>query len=112
MALIVGAITWGLIIWAVVVYRKRKEDDTLPVQLRYHVPLEVMYIVLPIFMIGVLFWFTARDMTAIEDTSETPDLVVQVMGKQWAWDFNYVTDDVHSTSVHLEDVVGRAISLV
>lgn len=105
-ALIVGAITWGLIIWAVVVYRKRKEDDTLPVQLRYHVPLEVMYIVLPIFMIGVLFWFTARDMTAIEDTSETPDLVVQVMGKQWAWDFNYVTDDVHSTSVHLEDVAG------
>lgn len=105
-ALIVGAITWGLIIWAVVVYRKRKEDTTLPVQLRYHVPLEVMYIVLPIFMIGVLFWFTARDMAAIEDTSETPDLVVQVVGKQWAWDFNYVSDDVHDTSVHLEDVAG------
>ena len=52
-ALAVGVIVWGLIIWAVAVYRKRKDDDVLPVQLRYHIPLEVMYIVLPILMIGV-----------------------------------------------------------
>lgn len=103
-ALIVGAITWGLMIWCVVVYRKRKDDEALPVQLRYHVPLEIMYVILPLFMIGVLFYFTERDMTAIEDASATPDLVVEVVGKQWSWDFNYVTDDVHEANVHIEDV--------
>ncbi|WP_243758365.1 aa3-type cytochrome oxidase subunit II [Actinotalea soli] len=103
-ALIVGAITWGLIIWCVAVYRKRKDDDTLPVQLRYHVPLEIMYVILPILMVGVLFFFTARDMDAIEDTDADPDVVVQVYGKQWSWDFNYVDEDVYDTGVHVIDI--------
>ncbi|MEK8228781.1 hypothetical protein NKG05_26465 [Oerskovia sp. M15] len=37
-ALIVGVITWGLILWCVAVYRKRKDDHVLPVQTRYHLP--------------------------------------------------------------------------
>ncbi|HEY0216066.1 MAG TPA: cytochrome c oxidase subunit II, partial [Cellulomonas sp.] len=103
-ALIVGVITWGLIIWCVAVYRKRKDDDQLPVQLRYHVPLEIMYVILPIIMVGVLFYYTARDMSAIEDTSAEPDLTVQVIGKQWSWDFNYVDDDTYDTGQHAQDI--------
>ncbi len=102
--LIVGLITWGLMLWCVVVYRKRKGDNTFPVQLRYHVPLEILYIVLPIFMIGTFFFYTNRDTTAIEDVSATPDVTIEVIGKQWAWDINYLDDDVYETSVHLRDV--------
>ncbi|WP_263118810.1 cytochrome c oxidase subunit II [Cellulomonas fimi] len=103
-ALIVGVLVWGLIIWCVAVYRKRKEDDQLPVQLRYHVPLEIMYVILPIIMVGVLFYYTARDMTEIQDTTAEPDLTVQVIGKQWSWDFNYVDDDVYDTGEHAQNV--------
>ncbi|KGM12956.1 aa3-type cytochrome oxidase subunit II [Cellulomonas bogoriensis] len=103
-ALIVGAITWGLILWCVAVYRKRKDDEVLPVQVRYHVPLEVMYVVLPIFMVGVFFYFTARDLSEVEDVSQEPDIVVEVYGKQWSWDFNYVDDDVWDTGVHVIDI--------
>ena len=103
-ALVVGLITWGLILWCITVYRKRKDDDTLPVQLRYHVPLEIMYVILPILMIGVLYFYTERDTTAIEDISAEPDLVVEVVGKQWSWDFNYVEDGVYETGVHVQDV--------
>ena len=104
-ALIVGLITWGLILWCVTVYRKRKSDDRLPVQLRYHVPLEITYVVLPIILIGVLFFYTARDISAIEDVSTAdPDLTVQVVGKQWSWDFNYLDEDVYETGVHAQDV--------
>ncbi|WP_146951708.1 aa3-type cytochrome oxidase subunit II [Cellulomonas soli] len=103
-ALIVGVITWGLILWCVAVYRKRKDDDVLPVQLRYHVPLEIMYVILPIIMVGVLFFYTARDMTAINDTSAEPDLTVQVIGKQWSWDVNYLDDDVYDTGQHAQGV--------
>jgi len=104
--LIVGAITWGLMIWCVVVYRKRKGDERLPVQLRYHVPLEIMYVVLPFLMVGVFFYYTARDMAEIEDVSQEPDVTVQVIGKQWSFDFNYLDDDVHEAGVHAEDIGG------
>jgi cytochrome c oxidase subunit 2 len=100
-ALFVGLVTWGLMLWCVAVYRKRKDDDTLPVQLRYHVPLEIMYVIVPILMIGVLYFYTDRDITAIEDVSAEPDLVVQAIGKQWSWDFNYLTDDGYSTGQHV-----------
>lgn len=103
-ALAVGAITWGLILWCVAVYRKRKDDDTLPVQLRYHVPLEVMYVILPIVMVGVLFYYTNRDTMAITDTSAEPDVNIQVIGKQWSWDFNYLDEDVYETGQHAQDI--------
>ena len=104
-ALVVGLLTWGLMLWCVTVYRKRKSDDTLPVQLRYHVPLEITYVVLPIIMVGVLFFYTARDISAIEDVSTAePDLTVQVVAKQWSWDFNYLDEDVYETGVHAQDV--------
>ncbi len=103
-ALIVGVLTWGLILWCVAVYRKRKGDDQLPVQLRYHVPLEIMYVILPIIMVGVLFYYTARDMSAIEDNTAEPDLTVQVIGKQWSWDFNYLDDDVYDTGQQAQHI--------
>lgn len=104
-ALLVGVAVWGLIVWCVTVYRKRKDDDVLPIQLRYHVPLEIMYTVIPVLMIGVLFYYTARDMSALEDvTTEEPDVVVEVYGKQWSWDFNYLDEDVWDSGVHVEDI--------
>ena len=103
-ALVVGVIVWGLVLWAVTVYRKRKDDDVLPVQLRYHVPLEVMYIVLPILMIGVMYIYTARDIEAITEVQEDPDVVVEVYGKQWSWDFNYLDEEVWDSGVHVQDI--------
>ncbi|WNB84468.1 cytochrome c oxidase subunit II [Cellulomonas sp. ATA003] len=104
-ALIVGLITWGLILWCVTVYRKRKSDDKLPIQLRYHVPLEITYVVLPIILVGVLFFYTARDISEIEDVSTAnPDMTVQVVGKQWSWDFNYLDEGVYESGVHAQDV--------
>jgi cytochrome c oxidase subunit II len=103
-ALVVGLLTWGLMLWCVTVYRKRKSDDKLPIQLRYHVPLEITYVVLPIILIGVLFFYTARDIEAIEDVSTAPDTTIQIVGKQWSWDFNYLDEGVYETGVQAQDV--------
>ncbi|PKQ26542.1 MAG: cytochrome c oxidase subunit II [Actinobacteria bacterium HGW-Actinobacteria-4] len=101
-ALSVGVITWGLILWAVVVYRKRKNDNKLPLQTRVHLPLELMYTLIPLIMIGVLFKFTVEGIddlaTAPEDVGNA-DVNIQVVGKQWSWDFNYLDDDVYSVGV-------------
>lgn len=91
----VGALVWGLIGWCVVAYRRRRADNELPVQLRYNVPLEILYTIVPIFMVAVFFFYTARDQSALLDTEQEPAVTVNVVGKQWAWDFNYLEADVH-----------------
>ncbi|WP_084103473.1 cytochrome c oxidase subunit II [Demequina sp. NBRC 110056] len=98
-ALVVGVITWGLILWCVAVYRKRKDDTKLPVQTRVHLPLELMYTLVPLMAIGVLFKYTAEDIAFLTDTSADADVEIQVVGKQWSWDFNYLTDDVYDPGV-------------
>ncbi len=101
-ALIVGVITWGLILWCVAVYRKRKGDNKLPVQTRVNLPLELMYTIVPIIAIGVLFKYTAEDISFLTDTSADADIEIQVVGKQWSWDFNYLTDDVFDPGVQAQ----------
>jgi cytochrome c oxidase subunit 2 len=100
--LLVGAITWGLMLYAAVRFRKRKGDETLPVQLRYNVPMELLYTVIPVFMVAVFFYYTARDESALVSTSAKPDVTISVVAKQWSWDFNYVDSDVHESGVHVD----------
>ena len=111
--MIVGLITWGLIIWAVVVYRRRKGQTGLPVQLRYNMPIEIFYTVVPLILVVGFFAFTARDQAEIEARFDEPEVKIQVIGKQWAWDFNYVNEDVYSAGIQGQpDVDGPAGSLV
>ncbi|HET7763272.1 MAG TPA: cytochrome c oxidase subunit II [Phycicoccus sp.] len=91
----VGLLVIGLIVWCVAAYRHKKDDTELPVQLRYNVPIEILFTVVPIFMVVVFFYYTARDESTLIDTSKQPDLTVNVVAKQWSWDFNYLDDDVH-----------------
>jgi len=98
-ALAIGLLVWGLLIWCIIVYRKRKNDNTLPVQLRYHLPLELLYTFVPLVMVGVLFYFTVETQNEITDTSQEADVHIQVYGKQWSWDFNYLDEQVWDAGV-------------
>ena len=89
-ALAVGLLVWGLTVWVVVAYRRRKGDPELPPQTRYNMPIEILYTIVPVMMVGVLFYYTARDQEAILNTTGTPDVTIDVVGKKWGWDFNYL----------------------
>ncbi|MEP7368588.1 MAG: cytochrome c oxidase subunit II [Dermatophilaceae bacterium] len=101
-ALGVGVLVWGLIFWCVIAYRRGKDDVGLPVQLRYNVPIEILYTVVPLFMIAVLFFYTARDETAVLSTTQKPDVTVNVVGKQWSWDFNYINAGTFESGTQAE----------
>lgn len=105
-ALAVGVIVWGLILWCVVRYRRRPTDTGLPVQLRYNVPIEILYTVLPVFMVAVLFLFTVKDDKVMLETSAKPDVTVNVVGKQWSWDFNYTDANTYEAGTQAE-VTGK-----
>ena len=101
-ALAVGAVVWGMILWAVVVYRKR--GDKIPHQVRYNLPIEIMYTVVPFIMVGILFYFTARDENRITALSAHPDVVVDVTGFQWSWKFNYPQYPVKNSASGVTEV--------
>jgi cytochrome c oxidase subunit 2 len=85
-----------------VVYRRRKNTTGLPPQVRYNIPLEILYTVVPLMFVGGLFWMTVDAQADIVDTSATPDLTINVVGKQWSWDFNYLDENVYETGVQAE----------
>ncbi len=96
-AWLVGIAVWGLTLWCIVVYRRRKNDDgSLPVQLQYNVPLEILYTIVPMMMVGVIFFYNVQAQDELGKIDE-PDVVVNVVAKQWSWDFNYVNENVHTS---------------
>lgn len=101
-ALAVGVLTWGLMFWCLARYRAKKGDNTLPPQMQYNVPLEILYTVVPVFMVAVLFGKTVELEEKLLDTSQKPDVTVNVVGKQWSWDFNYIEARTYDSGVQAE----------
>ena len=81
-----GVLVWGLIIWSIVRYRRRSDD--VPNQSPYNIPIEIVYTVCRSLIVAVLFFFTMRTQSADEsDGSKQPDVIVNVIGFQWQWQF-------------------------
>ena len=86
-ALAVGIFVWGLIFFAVIRYRKN--SDELPRQVRYNLPIEVLYTAVPFVIIAVLFYYTAVSENFVNKSEKDPDVVVNIVGFQWNWQFAY-----------------------
>lgn len=96
----VGAVTWGLMIFAAVAYlRRRKNADRVPEQTRYNIPIEILYTVVPLIMILGLFFFTARDQSELLKVTDDQKHTVNVVAYRWSWGFNYLDEDVYSTGI-------------
>ena len=100
--LAVGVVAWGLMAWALIVYRRRKGETGMPQQLRYNMPIEALFTVVPLILVMGFFAFTARDMAAIEAKIDNPDVHIEVIGKQWSWDFNYVDENVYYSGIQAQ----------
>jgi cytochrome c oxidase subunit 2 len=88
-ALVVGAITWAAMFWAVIFHRKRAGDDTPPRQTQYNLPVEIVFTVVPTIIVAVLFGFTVSVQNYVDTDEPNPDLNIQVLGFQWNWRFTY-----------------------
>jgi cytochrome c oxidase subunit 2 len=61
----------------------------IPEQIQYRTRLEIFYTVVPLVLVFVLLGFTFRVDRLLTQTTEQPDLVVEVTGFQWQWQFHY-----------------------
>jgi cytochrome c oxidase subunit II len=88
---VVAAIVYGLIIWSVARYRRRRADtdDDVGRQFRANIPLELTYTAIPVIMIVVLFALTFRVEQRVDDVAGAPDLVLHTEAFDWGWRFTY-----------------------
>jgi cytochrome c oxidase subunit 2 len=74
------------------------------VQMRYNMPIEIFYTIVPLILVLGFFAFTAKDQAAIEKPFTSPDATVHVYGKRWAWDFNYIDQKNPDESVYYQGI--------
>ena len=95
-ATVVGILVLALIFYSVIRYRKRSDD--VPRQVRYNLPIEVLYTTVPIVIVMVLFYFTVVSQNEVNELSDDgADVNIGVIGFQWNWQFNYVNEGVQVT---------------
>ncbi|WP_329386486.1 cytochrome c oxidase subunit II [Streptomyces sp. NBC_01351] len=89
-ALITGILVWGLIMWSVIFHRRSRTKVEVPPQTRYNMPIEALYTVVPLIIVSVFFYFTARDESKLLALTPKPPHTINVVGYQWSWGFNYI----------------------
>jgi cytochrome c oxidase subunit 2 len=82
----------GLILWAVVRYRRR--DDALPPQFHGNNLLEVGWTLGPLIIVAVLFVLSFQVINKVDAEASNPAVTVNVTGFQWQWEFTYAGEKV------------------
>jgi cytochrome c oxidase subunit II len=89
LAIAVGVAVLVVVLLAYVVIRHRRRSDALPRQVHEHNVIELIYTAVPLAIVIGLFAVTFVSVRAIDDLDDDPDLVVEVTGFQWQWQFDY-----------------------
>ena len=79
----------GWLIWIVLRYRRRRGDDVLPAQTHGHNGLEIVWTLIPALIVTGLFVGTVDKLGRIDRLVDQPDVVIDVIGFQWQWQFDY-----------------------
>ena len=85
---VVAVFVWGLILWAVVAYRRR-DPNKMPKQFQSNLPIEVMYTAIPLIIVGFIFFYTVNAENKIDALTPNPAVRIRVTGFQWGWSFSY-----------------------
>jgi cytochrome c oxidase subunit 2 len=85
---VVAVFVWGLILWAVLAYRRR-DPDKMPKQFQSNGPVEILYTVIPLIIVGFIFFYTVVAENKVDAISPNPAVRITVTGFQWGWRFSY-----------------------
>jgi cytochrome c oxidase subunit 2 len=97
-ALVVFILVQGLIVYSIVKFRRRADDDgSLPVQVHGNTRLEILWTVIPALILAGIAVPTVQ---GIFDQTNAPDegIVVQVIGHRWWWEYHYPDLDIYTAN--------------
>jgi cytochrome c oxidase subunit 2 len=109
-AALVFVLVEGLIIYAVIRFRRRSEDEA-PVQVHGNARLELTWTIIPAAILAVIGVLTVATLIDLDRTPTGPKVVpVTVTGHQWWWEFAYPGRGV-TTANELHIPTGRKIAV-
>ncbi|WP_240666626.1 cytochrome c oxidase subunit II [Longirhabdus pacifica] len=92
------AVVFALFFYAIIRFRRKKSDKDYPEQVEGSHKLEIIWTVIPLILITILAVPTVIYAFVLgEDLTEDPDvLLVEVVGHQYWWEFNYPQLDIYT----------------
>lgn len=101
----------GLVIYIMIKFRARSEDDA-PVQVHGNARAELGWTIAPALILAVVGFFTVGTLFDIDRRPVGDDVVdVEVIGHQWWWEYRYPDHDV-VTANELVIPAGRPVNLI
>ena len=106
----------GLIVFAVIRYRRRPGQDELPPQIHGHNLLEIVWTAVPALIVVVLFVLSWQTLNSVDARSPSAEVKVRAVAARFQWTFEYLTPDggqVAFTQIAPEMVVpaGRTVQV-
>lgn len=86
---VIGVFTLILILWPAVFHRPKVGAPEFPKQTQYHIPIEIIYTIIPFIIVAVMFYYTAKKESVISQKTTIAAHEISVTGIQWSWQFAY-----------------------
>lgn len=96
-----------LLVWFAIKYRRKAPTDPMGVGPTHHTGLEVAWSVLPMFLVGYMFWIGIVEYEVMA-TPPGDAYRVDVSAKQWSWEFTYL-NGIRGAELHT--YLGQPFSL-
>src|SRR5215470_716235 len=88
---LIALIVFGIMFYSIV--RHRRSSGRQPSQFENNKRLEILWTVIPCFIVAGVAWPATRTVIAMKDTSGA-DLTIKVTGYQWKWRYEYLGESV------------------
>jgi cytochrome c oxidase subunit II len=102
-AALVFVLVQGIIVFAVIKFRRKDGDDVWPEQTHGNTRLEVGWTILPALVLAVVAVFTVPVIFELDDKRPDEGIMVEVVGQQYWWEFAYPEhgDIVTANELHI-----------
>lgn len=94
------ALIAGLMLYSVVVFRRRSPDDIDGRHIHGNTSIEVLWSVIPLVIVLWLGYHSVGELTAITSAKDN-ELIVDVTAEQWQWSFTYPEQNITSSTLVL-----------
>jgi len=99
-ATVVFLLVEGLLVYAVLRFRRKPGDGGEGRPIHGNTPLEIVWTLVPAVIVVVIAVYSFQVLTRSELAADDP-LVVEVIGRQFAWEFHYPEAGLSSQELHL-----------
>lgn len=99
-ATVIFLIVEGALLYSVFRFRARPDDESDAAPIHGNSSLEIVWTLIPAIIVTVIGVYAFRVLVAIEQPGRD-EMVVEVIGRQFTWEFRYPEYDLTSSELHL-----------